>query len=225
MPRDKQFSLSRADRYNRRDRNAGKIIIYTEGDITEPEYIKDWIKDFAVKNSLNPNRVKTWFEIIPSHDESEPLKIVENLIKDKSPKTNELDNFYVIFDEDDRSSKGKDKKNFQNAFKTAGDNNVYVICSNRSVELWAVLHFSDTTPMTQKELETELKKFMPKYHSGKNKRFDFAVMQNKGNENKAIKRAQTLRKNNKKASGDWRVRPSTNFDELIEAMKEFILKR
>ena len=83
MPRDKQFSLSRADRYNRRDRNAGKIIIYTEGDITEPEYIKDWIKDFAVKNSLNPNRVKTWFEIIPSHDESEPLKIVENLIKDK----------------------------------------------------------------------------------------------------------------------------------------------
>lgn len=220
----KEFSLSRADRYNRKERNAGKIVIYTEGDVTEPEYLNDWIKGFAAKNNLNSLKVKTWFEIVPSKDKSEPLKIVENLVEEKSPKTNELDKFYAVFDEDDRSSKGKDKENYQNAFQMAGTNHINVICSNRSIELWAVLHFSDATPMTQKDLEKELKKFMPQYHSSKNKRFDFAIMQSNGNEEKAIKRAKALRKENEKVSGDWRIRPSTNFDELIEAMKEFILQ-
>ena len=62
----------------------------------------------------------------------------------------------------------------------------------------AVLHFSDATPMTQKDLEKELKKFMPQYNSGKNKRFDFAIMLNKGDEERAIRRAKALRKNNEK---------------------------
>ena len=221
----KEFSLSRADRYNRKERNAGKIVIYTEGNITEPEYLNDWIKGFAAKNNLNPLKVKTWFEIVPSKDKSEPLKIVENLVEEKSPKTNELDKFYAVFDEDDRSNTGKDKKNYQKAFQTADNNNVNVICSNRSVELWAVLHFSDATPMTRKELEKELKKFMPQYNSGKNKRFDFVTMVTQGNEDNAIRRAKALRKNNETSSGDWKVRPSTNFDELIEEMKKFILKR
>ena len=225
MPKNKnEFSLSRADRYNRKERNAGKIVVYTEGDVTEPEYLNDWIKGFAVKNNLNPNRVKTWFEIIPSNDKSEPLKVVNNLVANENPKNNSLDTFYAVFDEDDRNVKGKDKENYQKAFQTADDNNINVICSNRSVELWAVLHFSDANPTTQRDLENELKKFMPQYHSSKNKRFDFTIMQDKGNEAKAIKRAKSLRKNNEKTSGDWRVRPSTNFDELIEAMREFILQ-
>ena len=220
----KEFSLSRADRYNRKERNAGKIVIYTEGDVTEPECLNDWIRAFAIKNKLNPNKVRTWFAITPSDDESEPLKVVENLVTNENPKNSELDTFYAVFDEDDRSNTGKDKKNYQKAFQTADNNNVNVICSNRSVELWAVLHFSDATPMTQKELEKELKKFMPQYNSGKNKRLDFAIMLNKGDEEKAIRRAKTLRKNNEKTSGDWKVRPSTNFDELIETMKKFILE-
>ena len=225
MPKNKnEFSLSRADRYNRKERNAGKIVVYTEGDVTEPEYLNDWIKGFAVKNNLNPNRVKTWFEIIPSNDKSEPLKVVNNLVANENPKNNSLDTFYAVFVLFDRSVKGKDKENYQKAFQTADDNNINVICSNRSVELWAVLHFSDANPTTQRDLENELKKFMPQYHSSKNKRFDFTIMQDKGNEAKAIKRAKSLRKNNEKTSGDWRVRPSTNFDELIEAMREFILQ-
>ena len=225
MPKSKkEYSLSRADRYNKKERNAGKIVIYTEGDVTEPEYLNDWIKGFAAKNGLNPLKVKTWFEIVPSDDESEPLKVVENLVSNENPKDNELDKFYAVFDEDDRSNTGKDKENYQKAFQTAESNNINVICSNRSVELWAIMHFSNSTPMTQKDLETELKKFMPHYNSSKNKRFDFAIMQSEGDEDKAIKRAQSLRKNNEKASSDWKIRPSTNFDELIEAMKEFILQ-
>ena len=221
----KEFSLSRADRYNRKERNAGKIVIYTEGNVTEPEYLNDWIKNFAIKSQLNPNKVKTWFEIVPSDDESEPLKVVNNLITNENPKNNELDKFYAVFDEDDRSNTGKDKENYQSAFKIAGENHINVICSNRSVELWAVLHFSDATPMTQKDLEKELKKFKPQYNSGKNKRFDFVTMVTQGNEDNAIRRAKALRKNNETSSSDWKVRPSTNFDELIEAMKKFILKR
>jgi hypothetical protein len=222
---EEEFSLSRTNRFNRKERNAGKIVIYTEGNVTEPEYLNDWIKNFAIKSQLNPNKVKTWFEIVPSDDESEPLKVVNNLITNENPKNNELDKFYAVFDEDDRSNTGKDKENYQSAFKIAGENHINVICSNRSVELWAVLHFSDATPMTQKDLEKELKKFMPQYNSGKNKRFDFVTMVTQGNEDNAIRRAKALRKNNETSSGDWKVRPSTNFDELIEEMKKFILKR
>lgn len=222
---EEEFSLSRTNRFNRKERNAGKIVIYTEGNVTEPEYLNDWIRAFAIKNKLNPNKVRTWFAITPSDDESEPLKVVENLVTNENPKNSELDKFYVVFDEDDRSNTGKDKENYQKAFQTADNNNVNVICSNRSVELWAVLHFSDATPTTQRDLEKELKKFMPQYNSGKNKRLDFAIMLNKGNEDNAIRRAKALRKNNEKTSGDWKVRPSTNFDELIKAMKDFILKR
>ena len=222
---EEEFSLSRTNRFNKKERNAGKIVIYTEGNVTEPEYLNDWIRAFAIKNKLNPNKVKTWFAIVSSDDESEPLKVVENLVTNENPKNNKLDKFYAVFDEDDRSNTGKDKENYQKAFQTADNNNVNVICSNCSVELWAVLHFSDATPMTRKELESELKKFMPKYHPSRNKRFDFEIMQNKGNEEKAIRRAKAVRKNNEKISGDWKVRPSTNFDELIKAMKDFISER
>ena len=45
------------------------------------------------------------------------------------------------------------------------------------------------------------------------------------NEDNAIRRAKALRKNNETSSGDWKVRPSTNFDELIKAMKDFISER
>ena len=94
MPKSKkEYSLSRADRYNKKERNAGKIVIYTEGDVTEPEYLNDWIKGFAAKNGSNPLKVKTWFEIVPSDDESEPLKVVENLVSNENPKDNELDKF------------------------------------------------------------------------------------------------------------------------------------
>ena len=36
------------------------------------------------------------------------------------------DKFYAVFDEDDRSNTGKDKKNYQKAFQTAENNNVSV---------------------------------------------------------------------------------------------------
>ena len=38
---------------------------------------------------------------------------------------------------------------------------------------------------------------------------------------KLLKRAKRLRETNTKL-GNWKIRPSTNFDELIEAMKAFI---
>lgn len=208
-----------ASRLNKKIRSAAKMVIYTEGDVTEPQYLADWIKKIAVKNSINPIKANMKFNIVPSKDESEPLKVVNNLIENENPIKNNLDIFYAVFDEDDRSLGGKDKENFNKAFEEAENNNVKVICSNRSVELWALMHFSDKTPTTKNELEKELKKYFPKYDAETNKRFDVSLMLD--NEGKAIKRAKRLRETNTKL-GNWKIRPSTNFDELIEAMKAFI---
>lgn len=220
MRRNKQMvSLNRKDRLNKKIRSAAKMVIYTEGDVTEPQYLADWIKKIAVKNSINPIKANMKFNIVPSKDESEPLKVVNNLIENENPIKNNLDIFYAVFDEDDRSLGGKDKENFNKAFEEAENNNVKVICSNRSVELWALMHFSDKTPTTKNELEKELKKYFPKYDAETNKRFDVSLMLD--NEGKAIKRAKRLRETNTKL-GNWKIRPSTNFDELIEGMKAFI---
>lgn len=81
------------------------------------------------------------------------------------------------------------------------------------------MHFSDKTPTNQGDLEKELKKYLPKYNIETNKRFDISLMLD--NEDEAIKKAKILRKNQIKL-GDWRMKPSTNFDELIKAMKDFI---
>ena len=83
------------------------------------------------------------------------------------------------------------------------------------------MHFSDKTPTIKSELEKELKKYLPKYDAENNKRFDVSLMLANDNEEKALKRAKKLRETNSKL-GDWKIRPSTNFDELIEAMKNFI---
>ncbi len=197
------------------------MVIFTEGDVTEPQYLTDWIRNFAAKNGVNHIKAMTKFEIVASKYESEPLKIVENLIEAKKPAKNYLDTFYAVFDEDDRSIGGKDKENFDKAFEEAKDNNIKVICSNRSVELWALMHFSDKTPTTKNELEKELKIYLPRYNAKTNKRFDIDLMLVNDNEDKAISRAKKLRTNNSKL-GDWRIRPSTNFDELIEAMRDFV---
>ncbi len=214
-------SLDRKNRHNRKERSASKMVIFTEGDVTEPQYLTDWIRNFAAKNGVNHIKAMTKFEIVASKYESEPLKIVENLIEAKKPAKNYLDTFYAVFDEDDRSIGGKDKENFDKAFEEAKDNNIKVICSNRSVELWALMHFSDKTPTTKNELEKELKIYLPRYNAKTNKRFDIDLMLVNDNEDKAISRAKKLRTNNSKL-GDWRIRPSTNFDELIEAMRDFV---
>lgn len=214
-------SLDRKNRHNRKERSAAKMVIFTEGDVTEPQYLSDWIKKFAINNGINPIKARMKFEIVASNDKSEPLKIVERLIDAKKPAKNSLDIFYAVFDEDDRSSGGKDKENFNKAFDEAENNNIKVICSNRSVELWALMHFSDKTPTTKNDLEKELKTYLPQYNAKTNKKFDIALMLVNDNEDKAIVRAKRLRKNNSKL-GDWRIRPSTNFDELIEAMRDFV---
>lgn len=86
-------SLDRKNRHNRKERSAAKMVIFTEGDVTEPQYLSDWIKKFAVKNEINPIKAKMKFEIVASNDKSEPLKIVERLIDAKKPAKNSLDIF------------------------------------------------------------------------------------------------------------------------------------
>ena len=78
-------SLNRKDRLNKKIRSAAKMVIYTEGDVTEPQYLADWIKKIAVKNSINPIKANMKFNIVPSKDESEPLKVVNNLIENEKP--------------------------------------------------------------------------------------------------------------------------------------------
>ena len=212
-------NLSRKSRKYRRERDAGKIIIYTEGNVTEPEYLNNWIDEYAKQHNINKIKAHTKFKVEPSHDKSEPMKVVDSLIQSQ-PNYEDVDSFYAVFDEDDRCHSGKVKTNFVNAIQKAEKNNIKVICSNRSVELWALLHFEDAKPID--DCSDKLKTYMPEYDASRNKRFDVAKMLKDDNQEKAKERAKKLRKSNIVEGRKWYDRPSTNFDELIEAMENKI---
>lgn len=214
-----KYSLAREKRTSRKNRDAGKFIIYTEGSITEPEYLRTWIDEYAKQKKINQVKAHYKFRIIPSSGETEPGKIVENILNDKRS-YEDFDTLFVVFDEDDRSISGKNKTNFLNAIEKATKNNIKVICSNRSIELWALLHFEESAPVD--ECSSKLSNYMPEYHPSRNKRFDVQKMLVGNKQELAKERAKRLAQNNKDQGKNWYSRPSTNFYELIEAMEKKI---
>ncbi len=214
-------NLDRNNRRGKKERSASKIVIYTEGELTEPKYLNDWISIYANKNDILPAKAKNFFKIEKGNSDSEPLQVVERLIEQENPTRNKAEDlFFVVFDDDDRSqSGGLTKQNFDLAWEKAQSNNIGVIYSNRSIEFWALLHFCNDRPVDKTALEAKLKRFMSQYDAQSNKVFDVNLMLEGDNEEQAIARAKKIRASNKK-EGDCYARPCTNADELIEAMKK-----
>lgn len=186
-----------------------KILISVEGNNkTEKLYFsnfdngkKDYSISFAKGNYTDP------FHLV---------KILISEIKRIGMDLNNGDKAYCVFDTDMDYQKNDIIKM---AKELATKNNIQIISSTPSIELWFLLHFEYTTSnMTNKDVITRLKEYYPKYDKNVNIFPDI-----NSNVDEAIDRAKKLEEyqlNNGKIIGFVESNPSTEIYKLVEELKE-----
>ena len=135
-----------------------RILVVTEGEITEPEYLKGFIRTYR-----NP---RVTVKVVNEHDKPMPLVKTAKRYKEDAEqeaaceKDDNLvyDSVWCVFDIDDHSKIAEAKE-------MARDNNIDLAVSNPCFELWLLLHFRDY-PGTQPraKIKQMLKKHVPRYN-------------------------------------------------------------
>ena len=112
-----------------------EILVFTEGRITEPDYINHWFRKY---------RDRTLVTIDSFH--ATPLTLVEEAKKQRMQDQRDQqrgrgrsrDEYWCIFDRDEHPR-------LNEAFDLAEENGINVAFSNPCIELWFLLHFKDQT--------------------------------------------------------------------------------
>ena len=148
---------------------------------------------------------------------TDPLNLVKMLIKEIDKIGLDLDGYdeaYCVFDVDTnivRNSIIAESK------KLASANNIKIVTSTPSIELWFLLHYEYTSAgMTNRELITRLRKFLPTYDKNINV-YNYIFE----NTNTAVLRAKKLIKyqlENKKTIGTVEANPCTEIYQLVERL-------
>lgn len=193
------------DRVRKLRKSKSKILIACEGNNkTEKTYFNNF-----------ENRQNNYSISYTKGNNTDPLKLVKMLVKE----INELelnlcedDRAYLVFDTDMDINKNK---MINDALRLARDNNIKVITSTPSIELWFLLHYEYTTScMTNDEVIKKLKKYYPKYEKNVNIYPEIVSLINI-----AIDRAKKLEKyqlDNGKIIGMVDSNPNTEVYKIVE---------
>lgn len=185
-----------------------QVHIYTEGSVTEPEYLQ------IIREIIKSNRSSRSFRINVKSSKSKgsPKNIRRSIREDikyfGDKKFNEV---WVLIDKDSWSPKtiAELEGDRQITIKTSKFN---VLISDPKFEFWLVLHFEDGFGiMTSSEVDKKIQKYIPGYNKHCNKR-----LFSQKNIFKAIKRAKFLKKQNNIARTDVYI--------LVERIFDFIYK-
>ena len=182
------------------------ILVVSEGEVTEPEYIRGLQRDCR-----NP-RVK--IEVARQH--GVPTTLVRIAKEYKNEATAEAagekddnlayDSVWCIFDVDDHPAVGE-------ASEMARDNGIRLAISNPCIELWLLLHFSENPGMQHRDTITErLKGHVPEY----DKHVDYATYA--AGYSQAVTRARRMDQDAREAQEPHR-NPTTGVYELTELIR------
>lgn len=191
-----------------------RLLIFCEGDKTEPNYLRYYIREFNIDSRYLDLRVV-------NTEKNSPKELVEEAIESKQFAN---DKAWAVFDRD-----GYTKHN--EAFQKA-KGKVDVAFSSISFEFWILLHFTYTTRHFLKSGnvidEIRNKGYMPysmKHFNKELKRDKEIYSKLKDKTQIATKNAKRLRayqvKNNPSTSVH-KLNPYTNIDELLLTIKEFV---
>ncbi len=194
-----------SDRVGKTRKQKSKILIACEGNNkTEKNYFNNF-----------ENGQKSYNITYTRGNDTDPLKLVQMLIRGIEELELDLtaeDKAYVVFDTDMDLNKDIIIKE---AIELAKANNIKVITSTPSIELWFLLHYEYTTAsMSNDDVKKKLKKHYPKYE----KNINIYPIINQ-NVNKAIGRAKRLEKyqlDNGKKIGTVDANPSTEMYKIVE---------
>ncbi len=196
-----------SDRVKKIRKQKRKILIACEGNNKKE---KNYFNNFET-NQKNYNITYA------KGNNTDPLRLVQMLIKGIKELELDLttnDNAYLVFDTDMNPNKNKI---INEAIKLAKENNIKVITSTPSIELWFLLHYEYTTAnMNNNDVIKKLKKYYPKYEKNIN-----IYKEINQNTNKAITRAKKLEKfqlESGKKIGTVEANPNTEMYKIVEEL-------
>ena len=182
------------------------ILVLTEGEVTEPEYL-----DGFARAATNP---RVHIEVVGGA--GVPKTIVESAKErkrgaEKRARREKDDNLcydevWCVFDVDEHP-------NIPDAKQMARDNGIELAMSTPCFELWLCLHFADSPGMQHRHrLQSRMKEYIPGY----DKHVDYSDYA--AGYDEAVKRASRLDKDAKAANEEGR-NPTTGVWRLTESIR------
>jgi hypothetical protein len=146
MRKNERAGKKRERRVNTRTQSFERMLIITEGTNTEIAYFTS-IKEH-IQERFRENLIVDKIDIDLKGTGRGTMEVINHALKSKNRHT--YSNVWVLFDQDDFID-------FDDAIKKGTDEGLSVAWSNRSFELWFLLHFQHvTTPMDNKALTEKL---------------------------------------------------------------------
>jgi len=182
------------------------ILIVTEGEVTEPEYLNGFAR--ATRNSRVRIRVRGGVGVPKTIVEFAKDRKIEAEEQARGEKDDNLryDEVWCVFDFDEHP-------NIPDAKQMARDNGIELAMSNPCFELWLWLHFADQPGMQYRHrLQSMMKRHVPNY----DKHVDYSDYAT-GYE-AAYGRASRLDKDAKAANEEGR-NPTTGVWQLTESIR------
>lgn len=208
MARDDHWNLARS-KSKRQPRR--RIIIYCEGENTEPSYFR------ALKDHIKYVDVSTIPAGVPmTVAEKAVARAIEEGLSKRSKKKlknsyEERDQIWAAFDVDEHP-------NFNEAVALCVSNGIGVCRSNPCFEVWLILHEADHhSPDDHRAVCERLKSLRPEYDPNGSKTCDFDEMISRVEIAEARAAAQLARRNEERTPFG---RPSTTAGELTAAIRE-----
>ena len=212
----------RSNKFNALRRAPYPIVkIFTEGEITEPKYIKKLLKTILYAETNDENLIHRLFSLvkISKNHYQDPKGLVQLAVHECSDDNYDNDIIFIIIDEDDRTTPS-DISNRNQAIDVAMSYKFNFIYSIPSFEYWALLHFQDTdAPMNAENCRKKLKTFMKNYQ----KELDYDLMIKNNGQEKAIATAKRIYKRHSAYyKGIDTENPTTNMYIFIEHLTNFV---
>lgn len=202
-----------------------RFLIVCEGEKTEPNYFKALIDDCKSQNDgakIDKQRTQVVPAAVIGGGACGTCKLVEKAKKlEKEYKRKHqvpFDRVWVVFDKDEY-------KDFNKAIADAKKEGMNCAWSNGAFELWFLLHFQNGFEGKCKDyvnkIESILKKKLKKtdFSYEKNDEGFYQILQEHGDEEQAIKRAQKLRENMGKKKNYATHNPRTEVDLLVDELR------
>lgn len=182
------------------------ILVVTEGEVTEPEYLRGYesaCRNARVNIEFGPEHgvPKTLVELAKQSKQE-----AESRAKSEKDANLAYDSVWCVFDIDEHPAVGE-------AQQMARDNGIDLAISNPCFELWLLLHFRDNPGMNDR---TQVRAMLAKYVPDYDKHVEYANYA--AGYHEAVKRASRMDKAAEKA-GESNRNPTTGVYRLTESIR------
>ena len=177
-----------------------QVIVVTEGEKTEPQYIKEFARIHQAPN------------VRVEGTGVDPQGVVEKAIALKrSLGRGARTHIWAVFDRDEHLR-------FEEALQLAQRNGICVAVSNPCFELWAVFHYRDhAAPIDRHDCQRLLARLCEGYHAERGKLFNDTEVIRTNHDDAVLRGKRSL--HDREEEGDPQGNPSTSMHVLMESIR------